>query len=286
MTFAVSTARENLLDLPDVGAHRMQVRCERQRQLDVFSDQSLQDRGDAGDHAVEIEDRRLDDLLPAEGEQLARDGRRAERRALDFVNPVTDARIEGRQLQQQLAASADRGQQVVEVVRHAAGEAADRLHLLAAAQLLFNFRLAQRLFGTLAFGDVVRDAEDADRLAITIAAHTLGDEVGRHLTVADGHAFERFGGSAREYFAIVFDEVAGGLGGIDVEVALADDLAGRETDEARGGRVHENVAALEVLDENRVRRRIDDGAQDVVAVRTRGRLHAHNERKSEIGSFG
>ena len=43
-------------------------------------------------------------------------------------------------------------QQVVEVVRDAAGEPADRLHLLRLAQLLLG--LAQRLLGALALGDV------------------------------------------------------------------------------------------------------------------------------------
>ena len=59
-----------------------------------------------------------------------------------------DAKRLRQQALQRLRAAADRGQQIVEVVRDAAGELADGFHLL---------RLAQRLLGAHAFGDLVGD---------------------------------------------------------------------------------------------------------------------------------
>ena len=57
----------------------------------------------------------------------------------------------------ELAVAADRGQQVVEVVRHAAGELADGLHLLCLAQLVLE---AQASFlGLLARRDVLEHGD-------------------------------------------------------------------------------------------------------------------------------
>ena len=55
-------------------------------------------------------------------------------------------------LQQQFGIAANRRQQVVEVVRDAAGEPADRFHLLRVAQLLFE--LSARGLGRLALGNL------------------------------------------------------------------------------------------------------------------------------------
>ena len=61
----------------------------------------------------------------------------------------------------------DDGQQVVEVVRDAAGQLADRLHLLRLRKLLL--RALQRLLRLAPLGDVARDLGEADQLAGRIA---------------------------------------------------------------------------------------------------------------------
>ena len=64
--------------------------------------------------------------------------------------PSTSARdrIVGRELlEQQVGVAEDRGEQVVEVVRDAAGEPADRFHLLRLPELLFA--LPERLGASL-----------------------------------------------------------------------------------------------------------------------------------------
>ena len=67
------------------------------------------------------------------------------RGALDLLD-VRAARIAGVEaVEEQVRVAEDRGQHVVEVVRDAAGEAADRLHLLRLAQL--HLARAQRLLG-------------------------------------------------------------------------------------------------------------------------------------------
>ena len=55
---------------------------------------------------------------------------------------LRDRLLVGMSVEQQLAVSEDRGQQIVEVVRHAAGQPADGLHLLRLPELLFTGRSA------------------------------------------------------------------------------------------------------------------------------------------------
>ena len=64
---------------------------------------------------------------------------------------------------EQLDVAENHGKNVVEVVREAAGELADRLHLLRLKQRLAC--LLERLMGEPQFGDVVRDAVEAEDCA-------------------------------------------------------------------------------------------------------------------------
>ena len=69
--------------------------------------------------------------------------------------PLVNARCERLQI------ADDDGQQVVEIVRHAAGQLADALHLLRLGELLL--RALQRLLGLAPLGDVARDLGEADQ---------------------------------------------------------------------------------------------------------------------------
>ena len=80
---------------------------------------------------------RLEHLAPAEGEQLLRQPRRALAGAADLLDRHTQALlVAAHGGQRQVAVAVDDREQVVEVVRDPACEAADRLELLVAPQLL------------------------------------------------------------------------------------------------------------------------------------------------------
>ena len=76
-------------------------------------------------------------------------------------------------------------------------------------------------------------------------------------------AFERLRLAARQHLLVVVDEPPRRFFRVELEVALADDLGGGPAEEACGGAVDEDVAAIEILDEDGVRRRFDDRLQDV-----------------------
>ncbi len=80
--------------------------------------------------------------FPAEGEQLSREAGRPLAGLLDLeeILPRSDRRRQP--FQHQLAEPENRRQHVVEVVRDAAGELADRLQLLRLAQLFLEQRAA------------------------------------------------------------------------------------------------------------------------------------------------
>ena len=94
---------------------------------------------------------RLQHLLAAEREQLAGQRGGAIRGVQDLVDLRGHRRILLDAVRHQLGVAANRRQQVVEVVRDAAGEPADRLHLLRLAQLIFELH---------AIADVVHRGED------------------------------------------------------------------------------------------------------------------------------
>ena len=142
------------------------------------------------DHRVDRDRRHADPLDPRESEQLA--GQlgaapgRFERGLGDPLEPrVLDPRGD------HLQPAHDRGEEIVEIVGDAAGELADRLHLLGLAERLLRLQaladlrlqpveggaeigcplrdpplqslvdLAKRRFGALQLGDVVGDADEA-----------------------------------------------------------------------------------------------------------------------------
>src|SRR5207245_2657266 len=115
-----------------------------------------------------------------------------------------------------------------------------------------------------------RDSEDADNPPVLVAIDTLGDEVGLARAALSGrHAFEGLRLAGRQHLAIGLDERARILFRIELEIVLADDLCRRFSDEARSRLVDQHVPAVEILDEDRVRRLFDHLLQDVRAVRDR-----------------
>ena len=121
-----------------IGAHRPALRVERDAHLHGLPHQALQHRPHPLHHAVEIQHARLQDLLAAEGQQLPGQSRGAFPGLMDLLE-VGPQRIARAQVgEQQLAVAVDDGQQVVEVVSHAARQTPDRFHLLGLLELGFR----------------------------------------------------------------------------------------------------------------------------------------------------
>ena len=120
---------DDLLELAGVGAHRAEVAAMLDDQLDGLAEQPLEQMRHFGHDVGQLEDLRAQRLLARESEQLPGQPGGAVRVRLDLLDVVIVA-VAGRVAHHhQVAMAHDRGQDVVEVVRHAAGELADRLHL-------------------------------------------------------------------------------------------------------------------------------------------------------------
>ena len=127
---------QHLVHLAGIGHDQIERRIEVGLEQDILADEPLQHALRAGDQGVEFEWARLADLAAAEGEQLLGERGRALARVADFLNRLP-LRIAFRQvLDEHVAVAVDDGQQVVEVVGHAAGQAADGFQLLRVLQLL------------------------------------------------------------------------------------------------------------------------------------------------------
>ena len=108
------------------------------------------------DRVIEVEEARLEKLLPAERQQLTRDGT-GPLRGLANLLDVGPRRMARRHFaERELGVAGDRGQRVVEIVRDPAGQPADRLHFL---------RLPQLILELPSIGDVLHGADHARRPA-------------------------------------------------------------------------------------------------------------------------
>jgi len=87
---------------------------------------------------IEIDDLGPQDLAPAEGQELSGQGRGSPARTVDPLDLSPDLALRRDALQQQPGVPHDRGQQIVEVVRHASCQPADGLHPLRLLELLVD----------------------------------------------------------------------------------------------------------------------------------------------------
>ena len=126
---------EDLFDLGRVRVDRRHVGGRPHVQLDVLADEALEDGLETLHELVQVEDAGLQQLLAAQGQELPGERGCAIRRVRDQVD-IAPLRILGGELHEQEGGPAgDDGQEIVEVVGHAAGQSAHRLHLLRLAEL-------------------------------------------------------------------------------------------------------------------------------------------------------
>ena len=110
--------------------------------MDVLSNQAPQHDLGLECHGIQIQDPGLKDLFAAESEQLQGQGGGALARVadLDDILPVRFAQAGADQ--QQIGVAIDHGQQVIEIVRDAAGEPAQALQSLGLLQPRLQSHLA------------------------------------------------------------------------------------------------------------------------------------------------
>ena len=75
-----------MLELAGIGSHPTQPRRRNERQLDVLADQTPQHVHHPSHDGVQVEHRGLEDLFPAEGEQLVDQAGRPVARRPDQLN--------------------------------------------------------------------------------------------------------------------------------------------------------------------------------------------------------
>ena len=145
---------DGVLELLGVGVDRPQAGRGHGLDLDVLAQGRMQQIRHVGDHLVGVERLRRQRLLAREREQplgqrggaLAGDGGGIEK-TLDAVVALGDAALD------QVERAHDDAQHIVEVVGDAAGELAERLHLLRLTQLTFGRFAACHLIEQLPVGE-------------------------------------------------------------------------------------------------------------------------------------
>ena len=138
---------DDLLELSLVDLDQPEVAAVDDVELDVDADQTAQEVGQLGEHVGDVQHLGLQGLLAGEGEELAHQIGGAVGVLLD-LHDVGEVLLAGGMAQEkQIAEADDHRQKVVEVVRHAAGELADGLHLLGLGELRFQVPLGGGVVG-------------------------------------------------------------------------------------------------------------------------------------------
>ena len=164
--------------------------------------------------------------------------------------------VRGEAIEDQIAVAVDHREQVVEVVRDAAGQPAHGFHLL---------RLTELLLEPLQFRHVARHADQADHVSLGVAIDAFRRLIGARHARGGETLLERLQRAGLDHLAIVVDDRSRRLRCEQCRVVLTDHLLDGLAEQPRAGRVDHQVAAVEILDEHRVRRAFDDGAEQAVA---------------------
>ena len=164
----------DLLERAWIGVHGGGIGGLVEGQPDIFADNALHQLRRARNQRVQVQRPRREDLLAPEREQLSGERRRAVHHLGDLheIRPHRDLRmqvvrygdVDRREVEQgEVRGGPDDGEEVVEVVRHAAGQRAHGLHLLRQAELLLQAPL---------FGDVAGNAVDSNDRTAFVAHRT------------------------------------------------------------------------------------------------------------------
>ena len=132
---------DRLFDLHGVGEDLPQVGVGLRGDSDVLADHAPDQHDEVVEHRREVDLIGLQHLPAAEREQLLRQRRGALGGAPNLRGLLLNRRLRRRVLVDHAGVAENRGEHVVEVVRDAAGELADRLHLLRLGELPLEAQL-------------------------------------------------------------------------------------------------------------------------------------------------
>ena len=154
----------HLVDARAIGEHVGDVAREPGHQLDARRQRRPQQPHRFLDDLAQPDDAPLVRLPPPEREDLLDELAGARARLLDFRQALLRRMLRHEILPRQFDVADDRAEDVVEVVRDAAGERAEGLHLLRLAQR--RLQPLPRRLGVLQVLDVHEDADQAEELAV------------------------------------------------------------------------------------------------------------------------
>ena len=126
------------LELRGIGLDLLLARIEVNGQLDVFPEEPLEKRLELFDDPVYIDYISLEDLFPAEGEELLRQSRGLDAGPVYIMNGSICRVVLADHAQDKIGASYYRGEDIIEIVGDPSGKGTDRLHLLSLLQLLLQ----------------------------------------------------------------------------------------------------------------------------------------------------
>ena len=246
--------RDHLFDLAAVSAHAAAGR-HGGRELHVVAQKPRDQSLELFDDLAEIEDLCQEHLVAAESEQLTRELRGTIGGPHDLQSVCAPRVVVVEAGHEELAVAADRGQQVVEVVRDTTGEPSDRFELLRVHQLL----LQKVLIGDVPIVDddhplAVLGAPASDRLdraPVAVAVAKPGQD--RHRFLAREHRSER----PLHGLAVVRVQQRKGL--------RAQELLGRVAEHALDGRTLVEACAVGGEHRDRVGRVLDQRAEQFLA---------------------
>ena len=151
---------------------------DRDAELDRFAKRPPQQVGEVGDERTDVGRLRIERLAPAESEKLGRQLRALLRRLQRLLDMLALLEI-GEIRMEHLQIGDDRRQVIVEIMRDAAGELADRLHLLRLPELLLHLLAARQV------------ADEAGEYPLSVGARFADGELHREDRAVLGEALHQ-----------------------------------------------------------------------------------------------
>ena len=125
---------QDLVQLPGVCQHASQRRAQNGFQPDIFADYPPQHLLHLNDDVVQVHFLGLNNLFPAKHQQLPAQRRGALAGGSDLGDQLVQCVVRRQLADEHVAVPVDHREEVVEIVRHASRQAADRLQLLRLQQ--------------------------------------------------------------------------------------------------------------------------------------------------------
>ena len=136
-----SILKEHLSELSLVGQHICRSGIEEGLELDILRDHPADHFYRFGNYLVQVQDAELNDLLPAESQQLLGQGGGPFGGLYYLVHIVAFRVAGGKRRTEKVGETHDRGKDIIEIVCDAAGHMAYSFHLLGMGKLFLDPRV-------------------------------------------------------------------------------------------------------------------------------------------------